>query len=343
MDFSKCHCDHPGFCDLYQKEMTESPPNWQWCQNTTEKEREQYKISSDKGKKTALSKNPSGNIITTENLIDVSLSVLFTKVSRDHKITGIVGIPRSGMIPASAMAAKLSLPLYSFVDNKITLLNSFSDHGGYRMRHFQKSDGKLLFVDDTCNTGRSAQKIKEVFPNSIISAVYSTTRGSSNLDYYGKILENPHILSWNFFNSYHVTHSLFDLDGVLSPNIPLDICRDENKYVKFLQEVTPLYYRIPKLFEIKAIVTSRLEKYRDVTEEWLDKHQVKYKRLLMLPTEYKEAKWNNHIETASEFKSSKCRALRPRFFVESEIGEARAIKKKFPFTSIICPNHNIYF
>ena len=343
MDFSKCQCEKPGFCNLYLKEMGESPPNWQWCQNATEAEREQHKIASDKGMKTTQHKNPRGNISTTEDLIQLSISKLFSKVIRNNNIAGIVGIPRSGMIPASAMAAKFSLPLYSFVDNKIILLNSFSEHGGYRMRHFQESDGKLLFVDDTCNTGRSAQKIKEVFPNSIMSAVYSTSKGSDYLDYYGEILENPHILSWNFFNSHHVKHSLFDLDGVLSPNIPLDICRDENKYVKFLQDVEPFYYRIPKLFEIQAIVTSRLEKYRDVTEDWLNRNQVKYKRLLMLPTEYKEAKWNDHIETASAFKSSKCIALRPRFFVESEIAEARAIKKKFPFTSIICPNHNIYF
>ena len=38
----KCQCDSPGFCDYFQKEMAESPPNWQWCQNATKEEREKH-------------------------------------------------------------------------------------------------------------------------------------------------------------------------------------------------------------------------------------------------------------------------------------------------------------
>ena len=343
MDFSKCICDKPGFCRLYQKEMTESPPNWQWCQNATEKQREDHKRSFDQGKRTRLSKTPSGVVVNIQDLEKATISKLIPKVLKDHDISGIVGIPRSGMLPASTVATQLSLPLYSLSNKKLTLLRSFSDHGGYRMQHFKESKGKLLFIDDTTNTGRSAKEIRDQFPEGIISSIYSTTRGSSFLDYYGEILENPHVLSWNFFNSYHVKHSLFDLDGILSPNVPLEICKDEGEYVNFLKNVTPLYHRRPRLFKIKAIVTSRLEKFREVTEQWLDKHGVQYERLFMLPTKHEEDKLKNHTETASEFKAAKCRELRPRFFVESEIGEAKAIKKKYSFVSVVCPNHNVYF
>lgn len=41
-DFSKCQCPKAGWCDLLQKEMTATPPNWQWCQNLTPPEREEY-------------------------------------------------------------------------------------------------------------------------------------------------------------------------------------------------------------------------------------------------------------------------------------------------------------
>ena len=41
-DFSKCQCPQAGWCDLFKKEMTANPPNWQWCKGLTEKERIEY-------------------------------------------------------------------------------------------------------------------------------------------------------------------------------------------------------------------------------------------------------------------------------------------------------------
>lgn len=40
--FDKCHCDSPGFCPLFNKVMTDNPPNWQWCQNCSKNERKAY-------------------------------------------------------------------------------------------------------------------------------------------------------------------------------------------------------------------------------------------------------------------------------------------------------------
>lgn len=47
-DFSKCQCPQAGWCDLFNKEMTATPPNWQWCQGLTEGQRKDYnkKVSS---------------------------------------------------------------------------------------------------------------------------------------------------------------------------------------------------------------------------------------------------------------------------------------------------------
>lgn len=40
--FDKCQCDKPGWCELFQKEMGENPPNWRWCNALTPKERKEY-------------------------------------------------------------------------------------------------------------------------------------------------------------------------------------------------------------------------------------------------------------------------------------------------------------
>lgn len=39
IDFSKCQCPKAGFCHVFKKEMGTKPPNWQWCQNATQRER----------------------------------------------------------------------------------------------------------------------------------------------------------------------------------------------------------------------------------------------------------------------------------------------------------------
>lgn len=41
-DFSKCDCANPGWCNLFDKEMSDNPPNWQWCQSLSEGERKEY-------------------------------------------------------------------------------------------------------------------------------------------------------------------------------------------------------------------------------------------------------------------------------------------------------------
>jgi hypothetical protein len=42
MDFSKCQCENAGWCDLFKKEMTYDPPNWQWCKSLSEDQRRDY-------------------------------------------------------------------------------------------------------------------------------------------------------------------------------------------------------------------------------------------------------------------------------------------------------------
>jgi len=42
MDFSKCHCPTYGFCPVFNRQMGTDPPDWKWCQNTTEEYRKQY-------------------------------------------------------------------------------------------------------------------------------------------------------------------------------------------------------------------------------------------------------------------------------------------------------------
>lgn len=39
---SKCHCIGPGICPVFKRLMGSNPPDWEWCQNASQEERESF-------------------------------------------------------------------------------------------------------------------------------------------------------------------------------------------------------------------------------------------------------------------------------------------------------------
>lgn len=357
-DFSKCICANSGFCSLFKKNMENNPPNWQWCQHASEKEREEYYKSLNKriqhnntlsdiikkqNLKHDIAISQQGEVITTEKFLDDTMTLLIPKILQNHKIAAVLGVPRSGMLNASAVANYLSVPLYGLETNQIIKLSSFSRNGGRRMAHCQDIGGELIIMDDTIYGGGAATAIKSRFPDHILAVTYTTPEHAHLADYYGRILPAPHFLEWNLFNSGYLPNAAVDIDGIFCPNVPLDICRDETRYIEYLTNVVPYFKRISKLFPIKALVTARLEKYRSITEDWLNKYGIKYENLVMLPTEMQEAKHRNHLETAGRFKAEVAQNINAKYFIESELIEAKKIKEYNPSVIMVCPNHGVYF
>ena len=349
---NECVCDKPGFCKLFNKEMTENPPNWQWCKGATKEERERHKEQSEKG---FISNYPklNGQIITNERLIKDTIQLLIPKLC-EHKLSTIIGLPRSGLIPASLCSTLLNLPLYSLSSNAIIPLNNLSNYGGSRMSRYSPvntEEGKIAIIDDTVWSGLAMSEIKRTLiaqkydiSKFIFSSVYSTEKGKENVDFYGKILNYPHILEWNFFNSSFVSNSLFDFDGVFSPDVPVELCTSscDAGYIDYITNVKPFYHRLPKLFNCKGIVTGRLEKYRDITEAWLEKYKVKYKNLTMFPTERAEQRDSNHIYEVSKYKAEQLSISDAKFFVESSQYESRLISE-FSHKTVLSINTGEFF
>ena len=75
----KCQCPQPGFCEFFRQEMTYYPPNWQWCQNATQEEREEYKIACDK-KHDRKNFESKGNFLTINDLIEDCKNHLIPKL-----------------------------------------------------------------------------------------------------------------------------------------------------------------------------------------------------------------------------------------------------------------------
>lgn len=345
IDFSKCICENSGFCSLYNKVMESEPPNWQWCKEATEKEREQHYAQTKNKKKNYRShiKPPSTKLsfanyprfIKSSDLIKVCLDSIIPKL-KNIKVSGVVGIPRSGVFPASIISLHLNVPLYSISDGEIIRLNSVSKYGGFRMSEHKECSGNLLFIDDTICSGRT---FKSLNIDAIKVAVYCHPQSIDMVDLYGEILELPHFLEWNFFKLPHISnYGIFDMDGVLCPNVPVDMAKNHHSYIDYINNVEPILKNVPQ-HEINIIATGRLEKYRDDTEKWLEKNNVKYRELIMFPSELKPFRDTNHVKAVGEYKAKIFNENKEcKFFIESCPKESAIIKKQNAHKYVICTN-----
>tara|TARA_R100000008_G_C3579175_1_gene167277 strand:- start:177 stop:1133 length:957 start_codon:yes stop_codon:yes gene_type:complete len=316
--------------------MTYDPPNWQWCQGANAAERNQYRVACDK-KHQRRATFLGAKYIKTSQLIEDCRNLLLPQVGK-LKLKGVLGIPRSGMLPASMIAIWLNLPLYTInsISGDIEPMSGCEKFGGGRMRRHEDSGGKLLVVDDTVFAGRAMADIKEkINEDAVYATVYAHPDSLNKVDFFAKELAPPHILEWNLFNCSYIESTLLDLDGILCPNVPYDKCKNEKDYTDYIEKVEPFYHRIPKT-QCRGIVTARLEKYRDITEDWLERHGIRYGSLTMFPTEKEEIRDKNHIQESANFKAKHFIASGAHFFIESELPEAVIIRResgKF----VICP------
>lgn len=235
----------------------------------------------------------------------------------------IVGIPRSGMLPANLLALYLNKPLsdiYSF-------LNGHIYKAGERGQFFsQDTYKKVLVVDDSIASGSAMLKAKEQLRelkdkyDIRYCAIYVIPGKENLVDYLFEIVPLPRYFQWNIFNHIFLEKACFDIDGVLCVDPTSQQNDDGPRYRDFLLNAQPLY--IPGS-PIGTLVTSRLEKYRPETELWLKKYNIRYKQLIMLDLPDMEArqKANNH----AEFKASVYKASPYVLFVESSLRQAREI------------------
>lgn len=332
----ECQCENPGFCEFFKQEMTYDPPNWQWCRDASSQDREKYKVDCDR--KHARSEKFLGTeYVKTSQLVEDCRDSLLPQVGHLN-LRGVFGIPRSGMFPASMIALWLNLPLYSMNKSsyELEVMSAHSGFGGVRMKDHDDSGGKILVIDDTVYAGTAIADIREkIKEDAIYATVYAHPDSLDKVDFFAKSLMPPHILEWNLFNCVYIESALLDFDGILCPNVPYSKCINEEEYIEYIKNVEPFYHRIPKT-RCRGIVTARLEKYRDITEEWLDRHGIRYGSLEMYPTEKEEIRDKNHIQEAANFKAERFKSSDAHFFIESELPEAVIIRRqsgKF----VVCP------
>jgi len=282
------------------------------------------------------------NFRTIENLNSIIYENLHT-IPKDVDL--IVGIPRSGMLAATLLSLYLNLPLSD--------LDAMLRGDLYESGRTKKKDGwiseisqarKILIVEDSSSTGKSLEHFRER-TNSfeykeriIVLTVYVTDQTKELTDIWFENVPGPRMFEWNYLHHSRLDNMCFDIDGVLCVDPTEEENDDGEKYVHFIRNAP---VKVAPTFPIGYIITSRLEKYREDTEYWLNKNNIQYGELIMMPFASKEERIRSGSHGA--FKGSHYKRLKPTYlFVESNAKQAEEIARVSGKTVFCIENQRVY-
>ena len=265
-----------------------------------------------------------------KSYMDLSLTINrnLHKIPRDIDL--VVGVPRSGMLPATMIGLIFNKP--------VVALDSYLDGKIYEMGLYRRPKAsitnyseikKVLIMDDSINSGHSINTVKEKIIKSdrhlihtIYGAVYYAREGLHHIDFGLEECAWPRIFQWNILNSWVLADACLDIDGVVCTDPTEEQNDDSDQYKDFLKNAKPLFLTE---FPIGCFVTSRLEKYRALTEEWLRANHLNYAELIMLdlPTKEERLRQNKH----ALFKADVYKNRKEGLFIESNLSQAIQISQ----------------
>jgi hypoxanthine phosphoribosyltransferase len=252
------------------------------------------------------------------------------------ELDAVVGIARSGIVPAAVVATLRQLPLFSASrDGRIVYLGGGARLGlGLGLGRIGRG---VALIDDTAVSGGTFADVRPfvqgMFPAAKIftAAVYATAAATAQLDGVAARYESPHYLEWNFWNSCWTHKAAVDFDGILCEDCPPGDDDDGPRYARFLAETRPKAW--PRLTPISAIVTARLEKYRAATKAWLDRWGIRCPRLIMGPWATLQARRGDNV---AQWKGEAYQKLSVAMFVESDARQAPEIARAAG-KPVLCP------
>lgn len=256
---------------------------------------------------------------TVAQLDDAVVSWLAT-LPQDVDI--VAGVPRSGLLVASLLALHLNVPMTDvagLIEGRV--IQSGARYRGTDPRSFLARPRHVLVIDDSVCSGAQMRIVKERIANAALphrisfAAVYMApeARLEGHVDLYRELVPMPRVFEWNLMHGTVLANSCMDIDGVLCRD-PTDLENDDGaRYHRFLRETTALM--LPTS-QVGWLVTSRLEKYRALTEEWLARHKVQYRELRMM--QYPDMAARRAARAYAQFKAGIYTETGAWLFVESD-------------------------
>lgn len=231
----------------------------------------------------------------------------------------IVGIPRSGLLAASLIALHLNVPMTDvegLVEGRV--LQPGPRYAAGVTGLLDKATN-VLVVDDSVLFGRQLRAVKErlaaaAVPHTVrYAALYPAPGSERHVDFFFEIVDTPRCFEWNLMHHpWVLSKTCMDIDGVLCRD-PTPAENDDGlQYQAFLQGADRRY--LPSA-PVRWLVTSRLEKYRAATEDWLAANGVEYGDLLMM--DYPDMAARRAANAYASFKAEIYKRTGAILFVES--------------------------
>lgn len=239
-----------------------------------------------------------------------------------RKFDVVIGIPRSGMLPASILATHLQLPLADPVGYGKGIVHGRSGtpvEGGSR----------VLLVDDTVNKGRAMAQAVKLLPRgtkitrACVYGPYQVARPEEIVDISLEHCHGPRVFGWNLWKHIRLPRWAFDLDGVFCRDPERAENDDGPQYKRFIETAEPLF--LPAR-PIGHIVTGRLERYRSETEGWLRKQGIAFESLTMMPFATKAERMAHGGR--GQWKAQQAKRLGVEMFIESSAKQAGIIARE---------------
>jgi uncharacterized HAD superfamily protein len=185
---------------------------------------------------------------------------------------------------------------------------------------------RILIVDDTISSGNTMRHavddIRRHFKGQIDTcAILAITRSKNNVTYNFGVIEHPRVFEWN------IAHGKWgklacDMDGVICQDCPEGLVDQmaPKAYEEWIANAPPQL--IPH-YTIDHIITCRNSKRRMLTEDWLARHKVRYRNLIMWDEDDPVKRQGLH----AEFKSHWIKKMQCEYVFESNQDQSLEIHK----------------
>jgi len=276
-------------------------------------------------KRTVLHKLAQSCFIETKQLVAHTLELAGHLPM--NEIEAVVGIARSGLLPATIIATQYAKPLYAYrKEGELVEVGC-----GNRLRYEDKDyKYKYLVLDDSVASGKQLAACLRTIslrvpPNKLLAAcLYCNPTAELQPTFVYAHYQLPHFFEWNIFSCFFTREIAFDIDGILCEDPPPDCWSEGSQYEEWLINAPAKW--LPQTQQGVVLISARLERYREQTTEWLNKHGVRVRRL-ELWSGNPEDRWYNH--KAARWKAETFKELQHeyslRYFCESDPTQAQVI------------------
>ena len=275
-------------------------------------------------------RGPVHHLVTKQDLMRDSEHLARLIYSHHPGVAGIAGVCRSGVLPATSIALSLGVDLYEANTDGLRLLSggvrrTSTIHGERRI-----DNGPIIIVDDSTCSGYACDRLKHL--NAPFYTVYGGGVGKHKVDGYVVPLELPHFFEWNLLHNGIVMtgcKAAFDMDGVFCEDCPVECDNDGDRYLDWMRRVQPLNWSIE--YEVPLIITARREVYREQTLDWLHRHGIRVKELVMFPGTFEERGKTD----IGQWKAEQARHRDCKLFVESSCLQSVTIARELPDCQVV--------